>query len=446
MRESLAPTILAFLASGCFYTYNYDGADGGTTGATTSSGSGGTTTGSTGGAGSSSGGTGTTGGSSGAAQCGVPDAGWPIHCSASDVRVFESSLLPTDNALWGLSAVPYGDGGYLLAIFLDSSGDVQFVAVAADGSVSDAGSRSCPSGDCPVSSGVLVPQPGAPPMLVAGYQDPNTTGPTDKFACWSTYDGASAAVIVDLGTLNGGAGVEVDDVQAAVSNGRIGVAVMDYTSSQDALAIGPPGGGCPASATLLHSGEPLGIAIAASGQPATPFVTAETLAGPDQLRLSLVPGDAGMTVDYGATGTSNVYWPAVAADGEGFSALAVSDDEGVQLFGGTLPGFSLTFDGGSVSPPPSFGVSATSCGSGCALIGWVQGSDAGLETPTFAFSTPSGCRTTVAMSPITDDPQRNALTAVAYQPGSALIAYASSFLEAGPGAVGGRVNVRLCGP
>lgn len=246
-------------------------------------------------------------------------------------------------------------------------------------------------------------------------------------------------------------GVEVDKLSGASVNGQIAIGVTDYEQFQDALLIGSPAGGCPAAgaATVLQTAEVQGLAVTPSGISGTPFLTVEALSGPpDTVTVSLVPKGASYTADYASTGNDYIYWPAAASDGTTFAALSGSDSAGVQLFEGSIAGFNPSFDGGVLSPAPSFSLSATNCGPGCTLAGWVEnagGEDGGPETPTFAFIDPSGCAQLVTMDSFTDDQGRNALTAVAYQPGTALIVYASSY-SAGFPSLGGRVNARICTP
>jgi hypothetical protein len=365
--------------------------------------------------------------------------------------------LPSAYPIWDLTVAPLPGGSYLVGILLGEQSGVQFVAVAPDGGATDAGLQGCmdqnDNNDCPSFAISLVSTgASAPPTLLAGYVPPNTfESAADEFACWTPYDGTSP-IPVDLSSVGASQDdVEVDKLSGAAVGAQIAVGVSDYSVGQDALVVGSVVGGCPASgaATVLHTGEVQGLAISPSGITGTPFITAEALSGPpDQLGVTLVPGGASYEGQYGSTGNDYVYWPAVASDGTTFAAFASSDSTGIQVFTGSIAGLSPIFDGGVLAPAPSFSLSATNCGAGCALAGWIEnagGEDGGPETPTFAFVDSSGCAQYVTMDSFTDDQGRNALTAVAYQAGSAVIVYASSYYTEAP-FLGGRVNVRLCTP
>jgi hypothetical protein len=409
--------------------------------------------------GSSNGGSssnGSSSGGSGTVCVPPPDAGWPLNCG-TERQVYLNRSLPTLFPIADLSMIPMPGGGYLLGVLLGPYGaGAQFIAIAADGTTSDAGYLGCTdtadNNDCPVAALSLVSTgAGVPPTMVAGYFPPNTSGDfTDQFACWSPYGGTSP-VPVSLNSVGSTqADVAVSLLRTASVGSQLAVAVTDYTVGQDALAIGPVGGGCPTtgSATLVHPAAAAGLAVTPSGLTATPFLTAEELTGPDDLGLSLVPGGASTTAAYGSTNATDLNWPAVASDGTTFAALTGSDASGVQLFTGSVAGLTPMANGEVLAPPPSFAVSATSCGAGCALAGWIAnggGPDGGPETPTFAFVDPQGCADYVTLAAFSDDTGKTALTAVAAQAGGAAIAYASSYAN-GTSVEAGRVNVRLCTP
>jgi hypothetical protein len=284
--------------------------------------------------------------------------------------------------------------------------------------------------------------------MVAGYFTPGSSGNfTDQIACWSPYNGTSP-VDVDLSSVGASQlDVGVDLIKTAAVGAQIAVAVTDFEDGYDVLDLGPSGGGCPASssATVPSAVGVGGLAITPSGVAGTPFLTAEALLSPDDLNLALVPGGATSTAAYGTNTSDHIYWPAVASDGTTFAALAGSDQDGVQLFAGSTTGLTPSVNGTTLSPATSFALSATSCGSGCALAGWVA-SSGGAETPTFAFVNSTGCADYVTLASFTDDTGLTALTAVASQPGSAVIAYTSSYAVSGGEEEGGRVNLRFCTP
>ncbi|MHB8417090.1 MAG: hypothetical protein ACYDCL_03375 [Myxococcales bacterium] len=379
-----------------------------------------------------------------------------IEVQAIDFEELYAGLLPAGAS--DVAIAPDGQGGYVVGAVVSLTG-TQFVDVSLDGAVSDAGFLACGQsppdvGDCPFETLSLITlDPKKPPTLVAGYEPAGQEGSyVSAYACWTPFNHAGpTGSAIDLSSLDSSFTFEVALVRAAYLGGLLAAVVTDLSDGADWVTMDPSIGTCPNDGAQLQTSNALGDAIAPSLAPAmSPFEVAVVTGNADTLSVYSLPDGGGAQIQLPIK-AKTLSPPAVAADGTVVTTLVADDQKGVQLFTNAIDQFDGIVDGTSLAPPTATGLSAANCGPGCTLGAWMQQSDAGILTPMYAFISPRGAVQQGALqqygSYVTTPPPT---TAVAYQPGSAAVAYVFSDLYqcGNPGgcATESHVRVSLCRP